>query len=323
MRALAGKTPVVQHQNFVCKANRRRALGNDHNRRMPRQLPQRPPQCGVRGKVERRRAVVQNQKLRASYQRTRNGKPLPLPAGKVSAAGLYRIVESLRLSLDDFQRLRRAKRLIKLLVRCIFLAPAQIVADGAQEQKRLLRHQTDFPAQRLQRVVLHIAPIDLHRTICHIVTARNEADKRRLARAGAADDTERLSMPERKRNIAQRGRAAGRIGKRDAVKLDCGRVLFFLRVALRHVQAAFQRQNRCHPLCACRRLRHAQNQTCHLDQLDENLRHVVVKRHHLTLCQNALVHLPCARAQNGNNRKVDHHVGHRIQKCRNLADKQL
>ena len=58
-------------------------------------------------------------------------------------------------------------------------------------------------------------------------------------------------------------------------------------------------------------------------QLDENLRHVVVKRHHLTLCQNALVHLPCARAQNGNNRKVDHHVGHRIQKCRNLADKQL
>ena len=46
MRALARKASVVQHQNFVCKANRRRALGNDHNRRMPRQLPQRPQAAG-------------------------------------------------------------------------------------------------------------------------------------------------------------------------------------------------------------------------------------------------------------------------------------
>ena len=130
-------------------------------------------------------------------------------------------------------------------------------------------------------------------------------------------------MLERKGNIAQSGRAARRIGKRHAVKLDRGHVFLLLRIFLRHIETALERQNRRHTLCARRSLRHTENEVRHLDELDEDLRHVVIKRQHLSLRQNALVDLSAAHAQNCDNGKIDHHIRHGVKERRNLADKQL
>ena len=120
-------------------------------------------------------------------------------------------------------------------------------------------------------------------------------------------------MLERKGNIAQSGRAARRIGKRHAVKLDGRSSLRFFGIFLRHIETALERQDRRHTLRARRSLRHAENEVRHLDELDKNLRHVVIKRQNLSLRQNALVDLSSAHAQHRDDGKVDHHIRHGVE----------
>ena len=116
MRAEPGGRAVVEHKNLVGKLHRADALRNDDGRRVVRQLAQRLPQRRVGGKIERRRAVIQNQNLRPADKCARDCEPLALAAGQVPAAGLQFIRQAARLALHDLARLRGVDRLADRLV---------------------------------------------------------------------------------------------------------------------------------------------------------------------------------------------------------------
>ena len=75
------------------------------------------------------------------------------------------------------------------------IADAQIFLDRAREQHRLLKHDADIAAQREQREVADVDAVDLHRALVGIEDAMQQAERRRFARAGRADERDRLAGP--------------------------------------------------------------------------------------------------------------------------------
>ena len=66
-----------------------------------------------------------------------------------------------------------------------------------------------------------------------------------------------------------------------------------------------------------------QNQIGKLDEFNQNLRHVVIKRDQLALRDHALVYPDAAHAQNRNDSQIDDHIRQRIEKCGKLSDELL
>src|SRR3970040_338032 len=68
------------------------------------------------------------------------------------------------------------------------LRPAEgdVVADGAGEEGRILQHDADLRAQRLERDRAQVVAIDGNAPLARVVEARQQVDDGCLARAGGA-----------------------------------------------------------------------------------------------------------------------------------------
>lgn len=66
-----------------------------------------------------------------------------------------------------------------------------------------------------------------------------------------------------------------------------------------------------------------QDQIGKLDQLDQDLRHIVIKRDQLALRDRALVHADAAHAQDCDDSQIDDDIGQRIEQRGELSDKLL
>ena len=77
---------VLEHEDQVGVDDRGDPLGHDHDGGVPGGRPQRRPQPGVGGEVERGERVVEQVDPRPAYQRPRDGQALALAAGEVGAA---------------------------------------------------------------------------------------------------------------------------------------------------------------------------------------------------------------------------------------------
>ena len=71
----------------------------------------------------------------------------------------------------DASRLRRRD---ELLVGGVGVGVAQVVADRLVEEVRVLRHDTDRRAQRVEREVAHVVAVDAHRAGRHVVQPGQE-----------------------------------------------------------------------------------------------------------------------------------------------------
>ena len=95
----------------------------------------------------------------------------------------------------------------KLLIRCVFAAPAQVFLDRAGEQLVFLQDHRDRAAQRVEIVAAHIDAADLHAALRHVIQAGDELHKARFRGTGAADDADRRAGRDRQINVAQNGLA--------------------------------------------------------------------------------------------------------------------
>ena len=64
---------------------------------------------------------------------------------------------------------------------CVSLAKADVLADGAREQRGLLHHDADLPAQRPQGDVADVKAFDHDLAAADVIEARDEVGDRRLA----------------------------------------------------------------------------------------------------------------------------------------------
>lgn len=94
-----------------------------------------------------------------------------------------------------------------LLVGGVFIAPAQVVLDGAGEQDVLLQHHGDIAAEGIQVVFADVDAADLDSAEVNIVQARDELYEARFGGAGAADNADRGTCRNVQVNIGKYGLA--------------------------------------------------------------------------------------------------------------------
>ena len=134
--------------------------------------------------------VVEDEDLRLLEKGAGDAQSLLLAAGDVGAALLDMCLISLGEGFNKIICLRQFAGFNQLLVRGVFVAPAQVLGDGAGEEQVFLQHHGHGVSERVGVVLAHVHAADLHAALGHVVEPRNELDEGRLARARAAQDAD-------------------------------------------------------------------------------------------------------------------------------------
>ena len=324
MRALPDERAVIQHKDLICILDGGRALRHQKYGDVRIMGADGLAQARVRGIVQRGGAVVQDENFRIAHECAGNGQALALAAGKVLAALRDLGVQTALAGRDKFRRLRGLERDLQLGIRCVLLAPAEILRDGPGKQDGLLRHDADLAAQLPGRIVAHIDAVDKDAPARRVIETGDEIDERGLSGARAADDTDGLPAPHAEAQAGQRLCARAAVAQRDIFEHDCvlcsGIILSGLarerhtRILVKH---AFDAAG------AGSRLRDRNDQVRELDELDQDLGHVIDERHDLALRQRAALDLPRARPDQGDDRAVDEDIGQGVHQGGNAAHKEL
>ena len=80
-----------------------------------------------------------------------------------------------------------------LLIRGVQAAVADVIHDGAGENEAILQHDTHLRAQRVQRYLGDIVPVDEHPAGIDVVETRDEVDDRRFAGTRGTDKRDGLA----------------------------------------------------------------------------------------------------------------------------------
>ena len=100
-------------------------------------------------------------------------------------------------------------RFVDLGVGRVGAPEAQVRAHRAREEERLLGHDAQLAAQRVQRHRAHVHAVEQHAALGGVVEAVGQLGHGRLARAGGADEGDRLARGDLEVHVGQ-DRAARR-----------------------------------------------------------------------------------------------------------------
>ena len=186
-----------------------------------------------------------------------------------------------------------------------------------------MRHNADAAAQLVLADVAHVHAVHQHPAARHVIKAGDEVDQRALAAARAADHADGRTGRGGEAHAGDGFRARAGIAHGNAVEDDAaarrvdGRGLFA--VLLRGADG----EDGGYAVAAGRSLRQRDDQVRHLNQLDENLAHVIIQRDDLPLRQRAHLHAHRAGVNQHDHRRVDDHVGRRVHHRGDAADGKL
>ena len=102
----------------------------------------------------------------------------------------------------------------------VFVAPAQVVRNGAAEQLVLLQHHGHGIAQALQIVAAHVQTAHLHTAGGHVIQTGQQLHQTGFGAAGAADDAHRFAGGNVQIDIGKHLFAVLFIGKAHMVEFD-------------------------------------------------------------------------------------------------------
>ena len=194
----------VDHEDHVRRQDRRepvrdRDRGSAVHERHQRRLDQ-----PLRGRVERRGRLVQDQDPRILQDDPGDREPLLLAARELVAAFAHDRVVPLGELRDPVVDVRGARRGVEFLLGRVGAPVEQVPADRRVEQVGLLRDDADQVAERLELQVAHVDPVDLHRAALHVVQPRDQVRHRRLAGTGRPDQRRELPGFDRQGDVLQR-----------------------------------------------------------------------------------------------------------------------
>ncbi len=201
-----------QHEHAVAHQHRFLDVVRDHQDRFDRHAPFLPEveQVGAQGlrrqHVERRERLVHQEDLRLHDQRAGEADALAHAARKLLGIGGFEAVEA-----DDVDRLQRA--LARFVERNALRPEADfdIVEHGEPgEQREALEHHRHAFCRAVDRLA---GDRDLPRG--RVRQPGDDAQQRRLAAAGTAEQPDDFARPEAHRNVLQHRRAgfAGALGE--------------------------------------------------------------------------------------------------------------
>ena len=326
MGAAAHHVAVVQHDDPVGVLEAGRPLADDEHRHAARQSRNGLAQSRVGGKVQGAGAVVQNQDVGLCHQGPGDGQALALPARKVLSALLHRLVQAQGLGAHKAGGLGRLQSGPQLGVGGAAVPPQQVRADGAGEQLGLLHHDAHPAAQKLPGPGRGRPAEQLHAALGGVIKAGDQVHQAGFARAGAPDDADGLPLAGGEGDARQAGRARPGVGQAHMVEADglAGAALVRLpgdgggeghaRLCLQHGMDAPR---------AGQRLADLDDQVGQLDQLDQNLVHIVHQGDQVAGSHAAHVDLDGAGPQQGHDGQVDEHIGQGVGQGGQVAHFQL
>ena len=221
MAADGVNTPVIEHDDTVRVLHGADALRDDDLRRLRDIGGKGLLDLRIRARVDGARRVIENKHLRLFQQRAGDAQALLLAAGDVRAALLDIGVIAVRHGGNEFIRTREHAGVTELLVRGVFVAPAEIFGDRTRKQLVFLQHHGNGVAQRLQIIIAHVHAAERQPAAGDIVQTRDELHERGLGRARAADDADRLAGTDVQINVIEHLFVRlGGVDKAHVVKVD-------------------------------------------------------------------------------------------------------
>ena len=172
---------VVQHDDLIRILHGRRSLGDDKYCRISLHGANRPAQCRICSKIQRRRAVVKDQNIRLPHKSSRDGKTLLLSSRQIAAALLDPEFQPARFPVYKLFCLGDFQRLFQFLFRGVFISPAQILRDSSFEQDSFLKHDSDARPQTFYLIFPDIISKDSDLSACSVIKPRNQIDQRRFS----------------------------------------------------------------------------------------------------------------------------------------------
>ena len=145
--------------------------------------------------VERRGRFVEQQQRRVFEERARDGDALALAARELHAAVADDGAHAVRQVFDEIAA-RRDRRFEHLVVGRVRPAVADVLHDGAMEQRNVLRHDADGFAQAVLRDARDVLAVDQDAAALRVVEALQQREQGRFAAAGMADQADALARPE-------------------------------------------------------------------------------------------------------------------------------
>ena len=122
-----------------------------------------------------------------------NAKPLLLTAAQIQPTLAQIRIVPLGLGQHKVMGLRRLTSRHNLLVRGVFLTPADILLNGATKKHVLLQHHANHLPQSGQVVLTHIHPVNEHLPLGGVIQPGDQVHQTALAAAGATHNTDDLA----------------------------------------------------------------------------------------------------------------------------------
>ncbi len=153
-----------------------------------------------------------------------DGDALNLPAGEAHAAFADYGLIAVRQLADEIVRVGHGGGGVDLLAGGIAPAIEDILPDGAGEEHRLLRHDADGAAQRFERRLADVLPVDENAPLLHVVEARQDIHQRGFARAALPHQHHAPAGLHFQVDVAEGDhRVVAGIGEGDMLEGDSGR----------------------------------------------------------------------------------------------------
>src|SRR3989344_4412766 len=203
VRSLLRYLPVFEHNNAVHFPQRREPVRNRDDRLPFHQLAERLLDFHFALTIERRGRLVEQEYRRVFQYCAGNWDALAFAAGELDAALADHRAVAGRKPGDEVVRLRELRRFDDFLFGCARISVCDVLADGAVEEQRLLRHDRDGVAEALLRHARDIGAVNRNRPRTQIMVAQDEPDERGFPRARPADDTDPLPRRDDEREVLE------------------------------------------------------------------------------------------------------------------------
>ena len=265
MSALLDDIAVLHDQDQVRRADRRETM-RDHERRTAlHKVIHGPLDALLRARVDRARRLIENEHAPVRQDRARNREKADV--GRVFVD--HEIVAAGQGG-NEVVRAARARRSLHLFVGRVELAIADVLANRAAEQPRVLQHHPEHRADVRAREVARIDAADTDSASVDVVEAHEQLHHGRLAGARRTHDGDRLALGDLRREVVD-DRLVGRVPEAHMVELPVARDLRGLRLRLLGCDLLLFQEGENALGCG----RHLLEHVAHLGQLSDRLREVL------------------------------------------------
>ena len=199
--ALLDDVAVLHHQDGVGVADRGQAVGDDEARAALAQRVHRLLDQQLRAGIHRAGGLIEDEHCRVGHEGPRDREQLALSGGDVRGVLLQNRVVALRQGLDDVVDEARPRGGLDLLITGPGPPVADVLADRAREQPRVLQDHAGPATHVVTRHRGDIAPVDEDASPIELVEAHEQVDQRGLARPRGPHDRNRVPGVHPQRQI--------------------------------------------------------------------------------------------------------------------------